>query len=103
MKIPAGSCARTVHKEESISGAWKVSSTTTCDPFMILILDIVADCPIRLSSFGCTPKTALMPLEDIELLDVDLQSVGVDELFGYKPGWGMPAPDDIGAITALMS
>lgn len=46
---------------------------------------------------------ALMPLEDIELLDVDLQSVGVDELFGYKPGWGMPAPDDIGAIAALMS
>ena len=44
----------------------------------------------------------LVPLEAIELLDVDLQAVRVDELFGYKPGWGLPSPADVEAITALM-
>jgi glutamate synthase domain-containing protein 2 len=45
---------------------------------------------------------ALVPLEAIELLDVDLQTVKVDELFGYKPGWGVPGPADIEAISAIM-
>ena len=49
-----------------------------------------------------TVHPALVPLDAIELLDVDLQSVQVDDLFGYKPGWGMPSPADIDAITALM-
>ena len=46
---------------------------------------------------------ALVPLEAIELLDVDLQTVPVDKLFDYKPGWGLPGPDDIEAISALMT
>jgi glutamate synthase domain-containing protein 2 len=45
---------------------------------------------------------ALVPLDAIELLDVDLQSVQVDNLFGYKPGWGLPSPADVDAISALM-
>lgn len=45
---------------------------------------------------------ALVPLEAIELLDADLQSVRVDELFGYKPDWGVPGPEDVEAISALM-
>ncbi len=46
---------------------------------------------------------ALVPLDAIELLDVDLQTVQVDDLFGYKPGWGLPGPADVDAITALMT
>lgn len=45
---------------------------------------------------------ALVPLAAIELLDVDLKSVRVDELFEYKPEWGMPGPGDIEEITRLM-
>jgi hypothetical protein len=43
-----------------------------------------------------------VPLDAIELLDVDLKTVRVDELFEYKPDWGMPGPADIEAITPLM-
>ncbi|BEH75574.1 MULTISPECIES: FMN-binding glutamate synthase family protein [Mycobacterium] len=46
---------------------------------------------------------ALVPLQAIELLDVDLQTVQVDDLFGYQPGWGIPSPADVAAITALMT
>ncbi len=45
----------------------------------------------------------LVPLEAIELLDVDLQSVRVDKLFDYQPGWGLPGPADVEAISALMT
>ena len=50
---------------------------------------------------GSTPS--LIPLEAIGLLDADLQSVRVDELFGYKPGWDMPGQEDVEAISALMA
>jgi hypothetical protein len=46
---------------------------------------------------------ALVPLNAMELLDVDLQTVRVDTLFGYQPGWGLPGPADVEAITALMA
>jgi glutamate synthase domain-containing protein 2 len=46
---------------------------------------------------------ALVPLDALELLDVDLQTVPVDRLFDYKPGWGLPGPADIETITALMA
>ncbi len=46
---------------------------------------------------------ALVPLDALELLDVDLQAVQVGELFGYEPGWGLPGPADIEAVTALMA
>lgn len=46
---------------------------------------------------------ALVPLEAIELLDVDLNTVRVDKLFDYKPGWGMPSSPDIEAIAAVMA
>jgi glutamate synthase domain-containing protein 2 len=46
---------------------------------------------------------ALVPLDAIELLDVDLKTVRVDKLFGYQPGWGLPGPADAAAITALMA
>ena len=45
---------------------------------------------------------ALVPLDAIELLDVDLKAVRVDELFGYQPDWGVPARADVDAITSLM-
>ena len=38
----------------------------------------------------------------IELLDVDLRTVQVDELFDYKLDWGLPGPADVEAITTLM-
>lgn len=46
---------------------------------------------------------ALVPLDAIELLDADLQTVQADKLFGYEPGWGLPAPADIDAITDVMA
>ncbi|ORW71523.1 FMN-binding glutamate synthase family protein [Mycobacterium saskatchewanense] len=46
---------------------------------------------------------ALVPLNAIELLEVDLQTVPADELFDYKPDWGVPGPGDVEAITALMA
>jgi glutamate synthase domain-containing protein 2 len=45
---------------------------------------------------------ALVPLEAIELLDVDLKTVRADELLDYRPGWGVPGPADVAAIAALM-
>ena len=49
------------------------------------------------------PHPALVPLDAVELLDVDLKSVNVGELFDYRPDWGMPGPADIEAITTLMA
>ncbi len=46
---------------------------------------------------------ALVPLDAIELLDVDLKTVQADELLDYRPGWGMPGPADVAAITTLMA
>ena len=46
---------------------------------------------------------ALVPLDAIELLDVDLKTVQVDDLFEYEPGWGIPGPADVEALTALMA
>lgn len=46
---------------------------------------------------------ALVPLDAIELLDIDVKTVPVDELLGYRPGWGLPGPADSEAITAAMS
>ena len=46
---------------------------------------------------------ALVPLDVIELLDVDLKTVQVNELLDYPPGWGLPGPADIEAITTVMS
>ncbi|OBH27621.1 glutamate synthase [Mycobacterium sp. E342] len=46
---------------------------------------------------------ALVPLEAIELLDVDMKTVRVDRLLDYQPDWGLPGPADAEAITAVMS
>jgi Conserved region in glutamate synthase len=46
---------------------------------------------------------ALVPLDAVELLDVDLKTVRADELFDYLPDWGLPGPADVEAITALMA
>jgi hypothetical protein len=45
----------------------------------------------------------LVTADQLELLDVDLRSVRVDELFGYQRGWGSPGPDDRQAIDQLMA
>jgi hypothetical protein len=46
---------------------------------------------------------ALVPLDAIERLDANLSTVQLQKLFSYKPGWGMPGPADVKAITAVMS
>jgi glutamate synthase domain-containing protein 2 len=46
---------------------------------------------------------ALVPLSTIELLDADLRTSQADEVFDYKPDWGLPGPANIEAITALVS
>jgi len=46
---------------------------------------------------------ALVPLDALELLDVDLQTVRVDELFAYEPGWGLPSVADARTVAALMT
>jgi hypothetical protein len=45
---------------------------------------------------------ALVPLDAIELLDVDLKTVRADELLDYQPDWDRPGPVDVEAITTLM-
>jgi glutamate synthase domain-containing protein 2 len=45
---------------------------------------------------------ALVPLDALELLDADLLTVAVDELFDYEPGWGLPSDDQAQAVSALM-
>ncbi|MHA7653188.1 FMN-binding glutamate synthase family protein [Mycobacterium sp. ML4] len=39
------------------------------------------------------PHPALVPLNAIEILYVDLRSVPAEELFDYKPDWGLPGPE----------
>ncbi|MDP7736651.1 FMN-binding glutamate synthase family protein [Mycobacterium paragordonae] len=46
---------------------------------------------------------ALVPLNAIEVLDIDLQSARAEELFDYKPDWGLPGPRDVEALTAAMA
>jgi glutamate synthase domain-containing protein 2 len=46
---------------------------------------------------------ALVPLQALELLDADLLTVEVDELFEYEPGWGLPSAEDAQAIVAIMA
>jgi glutamate synthase domain-containing protein 2 len=45
----------------------------------------------------------LVPVDRLELLDVDLESVEVGELFGYRAGWGLPSVVDQAAIAQLMA
>ncbi len=46
---------------------------------------------------------ALVPLDTVELLDVDLKAVRVDALFDYPAGWGLPGPADVAELTRLMA
>jgi glutamate synthase domain-containing protein 2 len=49
------------------------------------------------------PHPALVPLDALELLEADLRTVSVVDLFAYEPGWGLPAPGavpDLGALTS---
>ena len=46
---------------------------------------------------------SLVPPGMLELLDVDLGSVRIEDLFDYQPGWGLPGPADVAGITELMS
>jgi glutamate synthase domain-containing protein 2 len=45
---------------------------------------------------------ALVGPERIEVLDGRFGSSTVQELFGYRPEWGLPSPADRAAIVALM-
>lgn len=49
------------------------------------------------------PHPALVPLGAIELIEADLQTVAVDELFGYEPGWGLPSAEQRAELEALMA
>lgn len=46
---------------------------------------------------------ALVPLHAYEILDDRLGSRHATQIFGYENGWGMPKPDDIAAIEAIMT
>jgi glutamate synthase domain-containing protein 2 len=46
---------------------------------------------------------SLVPVDAIELVDADLNTVHVHELFDYRPGWGLPAPEDVDTLVELMS
>ena len=48
------------------------------------------------------PHPGLVTPDMLELLEGNLGSVPVTELFGYQPGWGVPGPADRDAITHLM-
>jgi glutamate synthase domain-containing protein 2 len=46
---------------------------------------------------------AFLTADDLELLDGSRDGVTGAELFGYPPGWALPAPADREAVRALMS
>ena len=69
------------------------------------VANYLAALRFELVSLGRTCGRAhpgLVTPDQLELLDVDLQAMPVDELFGYRAGWGLPSASDRSAITAIM-
>jgi len=70
------------------------------------VANYLAALRFELVSLGRTCGRAhpgLVTPDQLELLDVDLQAMPVDELFGYRAGWGLPSASDRSAITAIMA
>lgn len=44
----------------------------------------------------------LLTTDAIELMDGSLTGTSLTESTGYRPGWGVPSPDDVAATTRLM-
>ena len=54
---------------------------------------------IQLSRACGVVHPALVTLDQIEILDDRLGSRGGREVFGYRPGWGVPGPASTGLLV----
>jgi glutamate synthase (ferredoxin) len=48
------------------------------------------------------PHPGLVTTEFLDIVDDRFRAKSVAEWFGYEPGWGLPAPEDIEAIREIM-
>ena len=46
---------------------------------------------------------AMITTDDIELADGNRSATPLREVYGYQPGWGLPAADDLAEVTRLMA
>ncbi|MBX3284696.1 MAG: FMN-binding glutamate synthase family protein [Actinobacteria bacterium] len=72
----------------------------------VRVASYLATLRFELESLGRTcghPHPGLVTADQVELLDVDLESVRLDELFDYEPGWGLPSRADRAAIADIMT
>ena len=49
------------------------------------------------------PHPALIPLDAIEILDGQSKAVPAPEVYGYRPGWGLPSADQIAALLDTLA
>lgn len=57
---------------------------------------------LRLARACGHPHPSLVTLAQLEVLQGRFQSVPVDEVFGYEPGWGLPSAEDQQEIQRIM-
>ena len=58
---------------------------------------------LRLARACGVAHPGLLTTDQIEILDGHFGSASAREVFGYKPGWGLPSADDRAEITRLMT
>src|SRR5690606_28387289 len=46
---------------------------------------------------------ALISTDQIEILDGNREGTPLREVYGYRPGWGVPSPAQVAELTALMA
>ncbi|MCT1517227.1 FMN-binding glutamate synthase family protein [Dietzia cercidiphylli] len=58
---------------------------------------------VKISGAVGVPHPSLIGPEDVELANGTRDSTTLAEIYGYRPGWGLPGPADIRRITDLMT
>ena len=58
---------------------------------------------LKVSEACGVPHPALIPLDAIEILDGQSKAVPAPEVYGYRPGWGLPAADQISDLLAVLA
>jgi glutamate synthase (ferredoxin) len=57
---------------------------------------------LKVSEAAGVEHPALVGPETIEVLETLSEGRRLDEIYGYKPGWGLPAEEDRAALVSLM-
>ncbi len=58
---------------------------------------------LRLARVCGQPHPALVTVDDIEVLEDRFRAVSLGSLFDYRPGWGLPNPEDQQQIRRIMA